>query len=65
MKVIIDRFEGEYAIVELEVGKVINVPKILFPNAKEGDVIKIEIDNEETNNRKNKIQGLINDLFID
>lgn len=65
MKVIIDRFEGDYAIVELDIGKVINVPKILFPNAKEGDVFKIEIDKEETNNRKNKIQGLINELFID
>ena len=65
MKVIVDRFEGDYAIVELDIGKVINVPKILFPNAKEGDVFKIEIDNEETNNRKNKIQGLINELFID
>lgn len=65
MKVIVDRFEGDYAIVELDIGKVINVPKILFPNAKEGDVFKIEIDKEETNNRKNKIQGLINELFID
>ena len=65
MKVIIDRFEGEYAIVELEVGNIINVPKILFPNAKEGDIFKIEIDREETNNRKNKINELINDLFID
>ena len=65
MKVIVDRFEGDYVIVELDIGKVINVPKILFPNAKEGDVFKIEIDKEETNNRKNKIQGLINELFID
>ena len=44
MKVIIDRFEGEYAIVEIETGKFVNIPKILLPNSKEGDVINIEIN---------------------
>ena len=65
MKVIIDRIEGDYAIVEIGVGKIVSVPKMLFQNAKEGDVFKIEIDSEETNIRKEKIQKLMNNLFED
>lgn len=65
MKVIIDRFEGEYAVVELEIGKVINVPKELFKGANEGDVFKIEFDKSETDFRKKKITNLMNDLFVD
>lgn len=65
MKVIIDRFEGDYAVVEIEVGKCVNIPKILIPNAKEGDIIKIEIDNKETLERKKHIQELMNNVFED
>ena len=43
MKVIIDRFEGDYAIVEINKNKFVNIPKILVPNAKENDIISIEI----------------------
>ena len=42
-----------------------NIPKILLPNAKEGDVIKIEKDKKETKNRKKNIQKLMNDVFED
>ena len=65
MKVIIDRFEGDYAVVEIEVGKCVNIPKILVPNAKEGDVINIEIDNNETEERKKNIKNLMNNIFED
>ena len=65
MKVIIDRFEGNYAVVEIDVGKFVNIPKILLPNAQEGDVIKIEKDKKETKNRKKNIQKLMNDVFED
>lgn len=65
MKVIIDRFEGDYAVVELEVGKCVNIPKILIPDAKEGDVIKIIIDRETTEERKKQIQELVNNVFED
>ena len=65
MKVIIDRFEGNYAVVEIDVGKFVNIPKILLPNAKEGDVIKMEKDKKETKNRKKNIQKLMNDVFED
>lgn len=65
MKVIIDRFEGEYAIVELEEKNIVEVPKILIPGAKEGDIIKIEILKQETNSQKEQIQKLINKVFED
>lgn len=65
MKVIIDRFEGDYAVVELEVGKSVNIPKILIPDAKEGDVIKIIIDGDTTEERKKQIQELVNNVFDD
>ena len=39
--------------------------EILLPNAKEGDVIKIEKDKKETKNRKKNIQKLMNDVFED
>lgn len=63
MKVIIDRFEGEYAVVETEDKIMFNLPKALVLGSREGDVISIEIDEEETNNRKNHIQNLMDDLW--
>ena len=41
VQVTIDRFEGEMAVVELEEGKLINLPKIFVPDAKEGDIVEI------------------------
>ena len=65
MQVIIDRFEGEYAVVELEEGEFVNLPKVLVPSASEGDVINITIDKELTNKRKEKVINLMNNLFED
>lgn len=65
MKVIIDRFDGEYAKVEIEEGNFVDIPKILLPNAKEGDIIKIEIDKEGTEERRKYIQELMNKVFED
>ena len=44
MEVIVDRFEGDYAVVEIAIGKCVNIPRVLVPDAKEGDIIKIEIE---------------------
>ncbi len=64
MKFTIDRFEGEFVVVELENGDLMDVPKCFIPKgAKAGDVIKVEIDKEETNRRKEKIEELANDLW--
>ena len=65
MQVIIDRIEGEYAVVELEDGNIIDVPKELFNDAKEGDIIDISINQELTDERKNEINDLMDDLFVD
>ena len=66
MKVIIDRFEEEFAVVEINSGKMVICPREIFPdNAKEGDVVLICIDETET---KDKIQNnteRMNKLFRD
>lgn len=65
MQVIIDRFEGEYAVVEIDSGNFVNLPKILIPDAHEGDVVDIIINTEETSKRSENIQNLMDDLFED
>ena len=65
-KLIIDRFEGDYAVCETENLEFVNIPKSALPcDAKEGDVISILIDKSETEERKEKIEGLMNSLFKD
>ncbi len=64
MKIIIDRFEGDFARVELPDGAMIDMPKALVPTgAKEGDVINISIDQDETARRSQSIDALMNNLF--
>jgi len=67
IKLIIDRFEGKYAILESQDKDsiIFNFPRHLLPQeAKEGTVlnININIDQEETKRRKNKIQNLLDKL---
>ena len=64
IKLIIDRFEGKYAILESQDKDSIlfNFPLHLLPQeAKEGTVlsINIDIDQKETKKRKEKIQNLL------
>ena len=63
MEVIVDRFEGDYAVVEIAIGKCVNIPIVLVPDAKEGDIIKIEIEKKETEERKKYIKDLMNNVF--
>ena len=65
MYVTIDRFEGDFAVAETEDNIFVNLPRCIVPDAKEGDVILITIDNDETAKRKKKIDGLMNKLFKD
>ena len=63
LKFTIDRIEGEFAIVELESNEMIYIPrKILTNEAKEGDIIRVTIDKEETESRKRQIQKKFDDL---
>lgn len=69
MKLIIDRFEGIYAVCEKENRQTINIPiTSIPPEAKEGTVLiinndKITIDFKETNRRKLEIEELTKDLW--
>ena len=63
MYVTIDRFEGNFAIVELPDETFINVPKDLFPNAHEGDIFLIQKDIDKMSERKEKIRKLSDELF--
>ena len=64
MKWIIDRIEKDIAVCELENGTFIDVNvKALPKEIREGDVITLHIDKNETEERKGKIDKLMNDLF--
>lgn len=65
MKVIIDRLEENFAVVETETGVMVDLPRILVPEAKEGDVVNITVDASATDKRKQAIDELMNDLFAD
>jgi hypothetical protein len=64
MKITIDRFEGNYAVVELPDKKTSDLPVELVPEgAKEGYVLDITIDYEETKKRKDEIESLMEDMW--
>mgnify|MGYP001206600347 FL=1 len=69
MKLIVDRFEGNYALCEKEDGTIMNVEKDrLRKGAKEGDVLILEgesifIENNATMERKKYIEELIEDIW--
>lgn len=69
MKVIIDRFEGIYAVCEKEDRTMMDIKRIKLPyGAKEGDVLdigndEISIDIKETENRKKEIEDITKDLW--
>ncbi len=64
MKVTIDRFEGDYAVVELENREMADLPKVLVPKeASEGDIIEITINRDETKKRKQRIGKLTEGLW--
>ena len=65
MEVIVDRFEGEYAILEIDKDNLVEVPRILVLHAKEGDVVSIVVLKEKTEERKDKISKLMDNLFED
>ena len=63
MSFIIDRFEGEFAVVEA-IGKAYNIPKDLLPSdAKEGSVIEISVNEAETDKRFKEAKSLLKSLF--
>ncbi|TGE31445.1 DUF3006 domain-containing protein [Desulfosporosinus sp. Sb-LF] len=69
MKGIIDRFEGDFAVVEFDGRQIRDIPKSeLAPGAKEGDVIflangKYQVDLAETLQRKTEISKLTENMW--
>ena len=67
-KYIVDRVEGDFAVLEKESGGTIDVPKKDIPDAKEGDVLILEngiykVSLEETQRRKELIAEKMRKLF--
>ncbi|WMJ86731.1 DUF3006 domain-containing protein [Anaerocolumna sp. MB42-C2] len=69
-RLIIDRFEGQFAVCEQSDRTMINIDKNLIPsNAQEGDCLLVDdsgiinLDSDETMKRKERIQKLMDDLF--
>jgi hypothetical protein len=62
---IIDRFEGDWAVIEFN-NSTFNFPKWLLPKtAKEGDVLNVSItvDKEATRKRRTDSDFLLDDFF--
>ena len=62
---IIDRFEGDYAIIEGHSRESLLLPKELMPEALEGDVIiiSVQVDRKETEKRKKEAKKLLDGFF--
>ncbi len=63
---IIDRFEGEYAVCETEQGTFADISVLALPEeADEGDVIYISVDKSQSEKRRQHINRLADRLFKD
>lgn len=68
---IIDRFEGEFAVVEIEGTEMKDFPKSVLPRgAKIGDVLiingdEITISNKNTKRLRKEVNDLMDELFED
>ena len=63
MRVVIDRIEGNFAVAELPDGSMKNLPLEFVPDCKEGDIVYITIDKEETEKVKKEIEIKLDSLF--
>lgn len=67
MKLIIDRFEGKFAVCMQE-DKIINIPRYKLPiEAKDGDCLILEngffvVKNEETEEKRRSVKKFMEDL---
>ncbi len=66
MRITIDRIEGDFAIVELPSGQMIDCSRAMLPdNAKEGSILNITVDEEATNITLKRVTERMNKLFKD
>jgi ribosomal protein L21E len=70
MKGIIDRFEGDIVVIEID-GKTKDFPKSIFPKEAEvGDVVnidgdKVTVDKKATEKLRKEIEDLMNEVWED
>lgn len=63
---IIDRIEGDTAVLELCDGSFLTLPKTYLPNgAKEGDILKLLVDTDTTQKETQTLKEKMNRLFRD
>ena len=64
MRMIIDRFENGFAVVELEDGTIQDVPRSILPaDANEGDSVLVSIDLSSTAERGERIEALMDSVW--
>ncbi len=69
MALIIDRFEGDFAVVEVDGKEMRDIPKTDIPViAREGDVLKLvngkyEVDFEETKRLRAEVEQMMEDMW--
>ncbi len=64
MKIVIDRFEGDFAVAELPDGRFCNIPRCIIPEgASEGCIIDITINKADTETRAGHIRRRLDNLF--
>lgn len=64
MQMIIDRFEGDFAVVELPDGKMAKIEKTVLAGFSEGDVLVLKRDDEATEKTKKQAEQALADLFL-
>lgn len=65
MEAIVERIENEMLILELSDRSSIKFSRALLPEAKEGDVVKISVNDEKTSEKKDKIIERMNKIWKD
>ncbi len=60
----VDRIEGDAVVLTAENGKDFAVPHAVLPEAKEGDVYRIERDDAERQRRRTANDALLASLLI-
>lgn len=66
MDYVIDRFEGDIAVLESDSGEIFNIPRAILPEcAQEGQVISVCVDEKKTDERKTHIQELMKKVWAD
>ena len=63
MKVTADRIENGFIVAELPDGSFADLPLCFAPQAKEGDIINIQVDEAETSERAANMRTRLDSLF--